>query len=88
MVVNLIQLYQMATAFFVQITGDPSRHPELRTLISKNPHIFGRGRTLEDCSLDEHVSKVTKLRQYGTHAEIKAATSLSQVNIICGQRLP
>ena len=64
------------------MTGDPSRHPELReiltTLISKNPHIFGRGWTLENCSLDEHIAKVTKLGQYGTHAEIKAAASLCQ----------
>lgn len=65
-----------------QMTGDPSRHPELReiltTLISKNTHIFGRGWTLQNCSLDEHIAKVTKLGQYGTHAEIKAAASLCQ----------
>ena len=65
-----------------QMTGDPSRHPELReiftTFISQNPQVFGRGWTLSNCSLDEHLAKVTKLGQYGSHAEIKAAASLYQ----------
>ena len=36
----------------------------------------GRGWTIANCSLEEHLDQVTKLGQYGTHAEIKAAASL------------
>ena len=64
-----------------QLTGDPSRHPELReiltTFISQNPQVFGRGWTLSNCSLDEHPAKLTKLGQYGSHTEIKAAARAS-----------
>ena len=67
-----------------QMTGDPSRHPELReiltTFISQNPQVFGRGWTISNCSLDEHLAKVTKLGQYGSHAEIKPA---AKANICC-----
>ena len=68
-----------------QMTGDPSRHPELReiltTFISRNPQLFGRGWTITNCSLDEHLAQVTQLGQYGSHAEIKAAASLYQTPI-------
>ena len=65
-----------------QMTGDPSRHPELRkvltTFISQNPQVFGRGWTIGNRSLEEHLDQVSKLGHYGTHAEIKATASLCQ----------
>lgn len=48
-----------------QMTGDPSKHAELREIlisfISKNPQAFGRGWTIENCTLEEHLAKVAKL---------------------------
>lgn len=68
-----------------QMIGDPSKHAELREIlisfISKNPQAFGRGWTIENCTLEEHLAKVAKLGQYGSHAEIKAAASLCQTPI-------
>lgn len=68
-----------------QMTGDPSKHAELRsiltTFIQINPHLFGSGWTITDCTLQEHLEKVTKVGQYGSHAEIKAAASLCQTPI-------
>lgn len=65
-----------------QMTGDPTKHAELRELlinfISQNSHIFGRGWTIGNCSLKDHLAKVAKLGQFGSHAEIKAAASLCQ----------
>ena len=65
-----------------QMTGDPTKHAELRELlikfISQNSHIFGKGWTIGNCSLKEHLGKVAKLGQFGSHAEIKAAASLCQ----------
>ena len=70
-----------------QITGDPSKHAELRELlknfISQNQHIFGRGWTIGNCTLEEHLAKVAKLGRFGSHAEIKAAASTSKASI-CG----
>ena len=67
------------------MTGDPSKHAELRniltTFICINQHLFGRGWTITDCTLQEHLDKVTKVGQYGSHAEIKAAASLCQTPI-------
>ena len=64
------------------MTGDPTKHAELRELlinfISQNSHIFGRGWTIGNCSLKDHLAKVAKLGQFGSHAEIKAAASLCQ----------
>ena len=45
---------------------------------SQNSHLFGRGWTTGNCSLKEHLAKVAKLGQFGSHAEIKAAASLCQ----------
>ena len=68
-----------------QMTGDPSKHAQLREIltnfISKNSQVFGRGWTIENCTLEEHLAKVAKLGQYGSHAEIKAAASLFQTPI-------
>ena len=64
------------------MTGDPTKHAELRELlinfISQNSHIFGRGWTIGNCSLKDHLAKVAKLGQFGSHTEIKAAASLCQ----------
>ena len=73
-----------------QMTGDASKHADVRniltTFIGMNPHLFGTGWTISDCTLQEHLDKVTKVGQYGSHAEIKAATSLCQ-KLICGHQL-
>ena len=67
------------------MTGDPSKHTELRniltTFIGMNPHLLGTGWTISDCTLQEHLDQVTKVGQYGSHAEIKVAASLCQMPI-------
>ena len=60
-----------------QMTGDPSRHPEPRKILTtyfSNPQVFGRDWTIGNCSLEEQLDQVSKLG----HAEIKAAASLCQ----------
>jgi len=62
-----------------QMTGDPTKHAKLRELlikfISQNSQVFGKGWTIGNCPLKEHLGKVAKLGQFGSHAEIKAAAS-------------
>ena len=43
--------------------------------------MFGRGWTIENHTLEEHIAKVAKVQQYGSHVEIKAAASLCQTSI-------
>ena len=68
-----------------QMAGDSSKHAELREIltsfISHNTHVFGRGWTIENHTLEEHIAKVAKVQQYGSHVEIKAAASLCQTSI-------
>ena len=65
-----------------QMNGDPSKHKELRhilvSFISQNSHLFGSAWTIDNCTTEEHVKKMSTLGQYGSHAEIKAAASLMQ----------
>ena len=68
-----------------QMTGDPSRHAELRQIlvrfISQNDHVFGRGWTIDNCPNEDHLAKVRQVGQYGSQAEIKAAASLPKKSI-------
>ena len=68
-----------------QMTGDPSNHPQLRKilidLIASNAQVFGRGWTVNNCSLEEHVANISRLSEFGSHAEIKAAASLTQAPV-------
>ena len=81
-----------------EMTG---KHAQLREIltnfISNNSQVFGRGWTIENCTLEEHLAKVAKVGQYGSHAEIKAAASLFQTPMplthliwgsVCAQSFP
>ena len=68
-----------------QMTGDSSKHAELRNILTpficNNPQLLGNGWTITDCTHSQHLGIVTKVEQYGSHAEIKAAASLCQTPI-------
>ena len=67
-------------ALSIQMIGEPSKHAELSniltTFIRTNPQLLGSGRIIKDCTHSQHLGIVTKVGQYGRHAEIKAAASL------------
>ena len=56
------------------------KHAELRniitTFIRNNPQLLGSGWPITDCTDSQHLGIVTKVGQYGSHVEIKAAASL------------
>ena len=72
-------LYQVLS---IQMIGERSKHAELTcsniltTFIHTNSQLLGSGRTIKDCTYSQHLGIVTKVGQYGRHAEIKAAASL------------
>ena len=65
-----------------QLTGDPSKHVQLRETLTKfiaqNPQVFTTGWLRENCTLEEHLEKSAKPGQWGSHTEIKAAASVFQ----------
>ena len=64
------------------MTGDQSQHAKLRQIlvsfIADNSHLFTTGWTANNTKLQDHIRRVAKTGEWGSHAEIKAAASLFQ----------